>query len=99
MEVLKKLANVKPNKPYNGFGKLSIGFHQIESFRVTKNKFGKKGEGNSKSILIELSDEVLFLPQYFWNKLTEDDIKTLNSSIEANDRVYLYFGGKHEESS
>lgn len=98
MDVLKKLENVRPNKPYHGFNKLSHGFHQIETFRVVKNKFGKKNDGSNKSILIELSNEVLFLPQYFWGKLTEEDLKSLNSSIESGEHVYIYFGGKHEET-
>lgn len=99
MEVLKKLEEVRPNKPYHGFGKLSIGFHRIECFRVVKNKFGKKGDGSNKSILVELCEEVLFLPQYFWGNLTEDDIKSLNASINGKENVYLYFGGKHEDTT
>lgn len=99
MDILKKLEEIQPNKPYFGFTKLSIGFHQIECFRVVKNKFGKKNEGPKKSILIELNEEVLFLPQYFWDKLAEDDIKSLNASIEDGEHVYLYFGGRNDETT
>lgn len=98
MDVLKKLEEVKPNKPYNGFGKLCIGFHLIISFRFVKNKFGKKGDGSNKSILVELKDEVLFLPQYFCQKLSKEDIRVLNSSIESKENVYLFFGGKQESN-
>lgn len=98
MNALKKLEDLNPNKHYLGFTKLLIGFHNVLCFRVVKNKFGKKTDGSNKSILVELKNEVLFLPQYFWNKLNEDDIRELNSGIEVNNKVYLYFGGKHEES-
>lgn len=98
MNVLKKLEDTKPNKPYNGFAKLCIGIHQIMSVRFVKNKFGKKGDGSSKSILVELEEEVLFLPQYFSQKLSKEDVHELNSSIESNENVYLFFGGKSESN-
>lgn len=98
MNALKKLQDVKPNKSYNGFAKLSLGFHLIEGFRFVKNKFGKKGDGTNKSILVELKDEVLFLPQYFCQKLESADLHDLNSSIEDDEKIYLYFNGKNEES-
>lgn len=96
MNVLKKLEDLKPNKLYHGFAKLSIGYHEIRCFRSVRNKFGKKG-GSGKSIIVELEDQILFLPQYFWQKLNENDLQELNSSIENGEYVYLYFGGKQEE--
>lgn len=63
-----------------------------------KNKFGKKGEESNKSILIELSDEVLFLPQYFMQKLTVEDIHELNTSIDHGEEIYLSFGGRSEQN-
>lgn len=95
MEVLKKIANVKPNKPYQGFTKLSKGFHQVENFRMVKNKFCKK-DGSKKSILTELEGEILFLPQCFSQILDEDDLNELNECISNQQCIYLYFGGKHE---
>lgn len=97
MEVLKKLEGLNQNKPYYGFTKISIGYHEIQSFRSVKNKFGKKSEGSEKSILIELEDQVLFLPQYFWQKINETDIQALNKCIEDGEQIYLYFGGKQKE--
>lgn len=94
MSALQKLTSVN-NKPYNGFTKLSEGFHEIVCFRATKNKFAKKGEGSSKSIIVELKDEIVFLPQYFGTKISESDIKELNASKE---KIFLYFGGKNEET-
>lgn len=97
MNVLKKLEFVQPNKPYLGFNKLSIGYHQICCFRSVKNKFGKKGEGSAKSILLELDDQVVFLPQYFWQKINEKDMCDLNTLIETGENIYLHFGGKQEQ--
>lgn len=96
MNALKKLESLKPNKPYYGFTKLAVGFHEVIVFRVVKNKFGKKGEGSNKTILVELADQVLFLPQYFWQRLNEDDIRELNTEIEKNKKIYVYFGGKQD---
>lgn len=53
-------------------------------FRAVKNKFGKKRDGSQKSILIELNDQVLFLPQYFSQKINDEDIRQLNAAIEKN---------------
>lgn len=98
MNALKKLEDFKPNKPYHGFAKLSIGYHEIRSFRYVKNKFGKKGDGSNRTILVELNDEVVFLPQYFCQKLNDADLNELNSTIEKNQHVYLYFGGRAGET-
>lgn len=93
MNVLKKL---EENKPYYGFTKLSIGFHRIALFRVVKNKFEKKED--VKSILVELEDQVIFLPQYFREKISDSDVCELNSCINKNKDIYLHFGGKNETS-
>lgn len=102
MEVFKKLEDLTSNKPTNkqylGFAKLSVGFHEILCFRYVKNKYGKKSDGSNKSILIELDNEVLFLPQYFCQQLTQSDLNDLNKSINKNKKMFLYFGGRFEES-
>lgn len=98
MNVLKKLSSVQQaNKPYIGFGKLRKGYHQILSFRSVKNKFAKKGETSTKSVLIEIEDQVLFLPQNFGNSLNEKDIGDLNVLIQSGELLHLFFGGKQEE--
>lgn len=89
MEALRKLQE----KPYHGFSELSIGFHPIEQFRAVKNKFAKDDEKESKSILVELADQVVFLPKHIGDKLTETDLDELNSFKEA---VFLHFGGKRK---
>lgn len=96
MNALKKLREVQPNKPYHGFAKLDNGFFRIHSFKIVNNKFGKKKDGSGRSILVELKEEVLFLPQYFLQKLTPDDITELNTSIDDGEEIWLYFGGRHE---
>lgn len=94
--ILKKL---QAGKPYYGFTKLDIGYHQICRFRLTKNKFAKESEEDSKTVLVELTKEVLFLPQYLSEQLSEKDIDELNSSIRSGvENMYLYFGGQRERS-
>lgn len=95
MNVLKKLENMQGSKPYLGFAKLAIGNHKIMCLRIVKNKFAKKGEGNGKSIIVELSDQILFLPQHFAQNLGSSDIEELNASKEA---VFLHFGGQQDGS-
>lgn len=98
MQALKKLEENIPHKPYHGFAKLDIGFYEIKLYRMVKNKYGKKKSGTGKSILIELDDQVLFLPQYFNQKLTESDIQELNETTASGKPTFLYFGGKLGES-
>lgn len=95
MNALKKLKQIKVNKPYYGFTKLPVGYHKIVDLRVVKSKFGKKNNDNeaATSILAELENEVLFLPQYF-NKLNTADIDELNLLGD----LYIYFGGQQEKS-
>lgn len=94
MNVLKKLDGLNQNKPYHGFANLSVGYHGVVRFRIVKNKYGNVGEGSGKSILVELDNQVLFLPQYFWQTISESDISDLNSLINGGENVYLFFGGK-----
>lgn len=88
MDVLKKLANTEFVKPYYGFTKLSHGYHKIESFRSSSK--GNYGKG----VIVELKSEIIFLPQYLVEKLSEKDIEKLNACEES---LYLYFGGRHEK--
>lgn len=100
MSALAKLRMVTSNqstsKPYHGFTKLSVGYHKIECFRLVKNKFTKDAtDDQKKTILVELENEIVFLPQYFMNVLDKDDLNNLNCADEIN---YLYFGGKREKN-
>lgn len=91
MEALRKLKE----KPYRGFSELCIGFHPIGQFRAVKNKFAKEDEKDSKSILVELADQVVFLPKHIGERLTESDLEELNLFKED---VFLYFGGKQKRT-
>lgn len=91
MDVLKRInceVNSKSNKPYNGLQKLKIGYHKIICIRESEGKFGR-------SVIAELSNEIIFLPAYLAKKLSEIDIAKLNSMEE---QLYLYFGGKKENN-
>lgn len=91
MSALEKLQKVGVTKPYFGFGKLEIGYHEIERFRLVDNKF-KDGE---KTLLIELKEEVVFLPRYFLDNLEEEDVRKLNTDDQPK---FLYFGGRRHHS-
>lgn len=97
-----KLQEVGSQKPYHGFTKLSLGYHKIICFRIVENKFKKKEKknngmiNNNRSLLVELQDEVVFLPQYFLNTLNEEDIAELSSTV--GETMYLYFGGRREHN-
>lgn len=92
MSALQKLQQVAETKPYNGFSKLPIGHHEIIGFRLIKNKFAKKDECK-KTILVELKDQIVFLPKHFSTNIEEVDITNLNSDGEMK---YLFFGGRRE---
>lgn len=89
MEVLKKLNQAADgSKPYHGLPKLALGYHEIERFRETHGKFGR-------SVITELKNEIIFLPNYLGEKLEERDIEKLNLCEES---IYLFFGGKHKKN-
>lgn len=92
MSAFAKLQSVNSAKPYYGFTKLTIGYYEIKNFKLVKNKFGQKGS-NEKTLLIELDDQVLFLPRYFAENINEKDVISLNTDDETK---YLHFGGQRE---
>lgn len=83
-------------KPYKGFKELPHGHHEIVRFRLVKNKmleeFGEKAAKLPRVLLVELSDQVLFLPEHFAIPFHNDDAKVEELN---NDGVtkYLFFGG------
>lgn len=89
-----KSCGQQAGKPYKGFPNLSIGNHKIVKFKLVRNVYHEQSEGSSKRvILIELEDQILFLPQYFAVKFNNDAKKVDELN---NDGIvkYLYFGGK-----
>lgn len=92
MSVFDKLREITANKPYQGFTQLSIGYHRAVHFRKAKNKF--ENSDGQLAVIVELRDQILYLPRYFSEKLTDANITELNDNIDDNKNVYLYFGGK-----
>lgn len=91
------------SKPYHGFKELSRGKHRILKFKLVRNKFAKEaaseGEATTSSqwsIMVELEDQVLFLPQHLARKFNNspDTVRQIN---ESGITFYLYFGGKRHE--
>lgn len=84
-------------KPYNGFSKLSLGNHEIVKFRLVKNKMYNKRNANSMKqvILVELMDEVLFLPEYFAVPF-DNDASKVDSLNNDGVKKFLCFDGKRE---
>lgn len=86
MNALKKLKQAESSKAYNGLPKLALGYHAIDTFRISNGKFGR-------SIIAELENEIIFLPKFLSEKLNDKDVDELNSSKE---QLYLYFGGRNK---
>lgn len=66
-------------KPYRGFKNLAQGRHKIIKFELVKNRFSSDGEGQPSAsarfcVMIELQDEVLFLPTHLAKKINNDPI-------------------------
>lgn len=91
------------SKEYNGFSKLDTGYHEIELFRLVKNKmYNENNEDHVKNrlkrvLLVELKDEILFLPEYFAVGLNDDDAKVEELNNDGI-KKYLYFGGKRPKN-
>lgn len=94
MSVFEKLQEISASKPYLGFTQLSLGYHRVVNFRKVKNKFENLDGQSAMTVVVELRDEILYLPKYFAEKLTDTNIAELNENIDQNKSVYLYFGGR-----
>lgn len=94
---LELLKSIGSSKPYYGFKELPHGNHKIELFRLVKNKHfdPKEPKSLARTLLVELENQILFLPEYFAAGLNDDDdkIRELNDDPTVK---YLYFGGKRE---
>lgn len=86
MNVLKKLRTVEDEKPYHGLPKLKNGYHEVYSFRESNGRYGR-------GVIAELKNEIIFLPQYMVERMDQEDLRELNDSSE---RLFIFFGGKHE---
>lgn len=94
MDLLKSATNLNEQKPYIGFAKLAIGNYEVIQFRLVKNKLynvNSAKPGLKRSLLVELKDQVLFLPEYFGKLFNDDDAKV--AELNKGPKKYLYFGG------
>lgn len=81
------------HKPYKGFSQLAVGNHQIFSFKLVPNKlYSKDKKTTKKTLIVELNEEIIFLPDYFAASINEDERK-VNELNTDGIRKYLYFGG------
>lgn len=83
-------------KPYYGFAKLAIGDHKVFGFRLVNNKFHRPGSekpGLPKILLVELEDQVLFLPENISKVFAEDEAKVAELNCD-NIKKIMYFGGR-----
>lgn len=85
----------RDSKPYKGFGKLPYGNHEIERFRLVSNKMYKPTcEKSYKTILlVELKNEVLFLPSYFAADFQYEGAKKLHEINSDGIKKFLFYGG------
>lgn len=89
------LAAASDRKPYLGFSNLAIGHHEVIKFRLVKNKlYNPTSEKPSSKLvlLVELKDQVLFLPQYFAMSINLDEKKV--EELNEGEKKFLFFGGK-----
>lgn len=95
MEFLKQNVNLKP---YKGFRKLNKGYHEVELFKIVDNmrfKDDDEKSGPKKCLIAELSDQILYLPEYFAREFMDhpERLRELNNEKE---KTFLYFAGKRK---
>lgn len=98
MDLLNDAAGSAESKPYYGFSKLPIGYHEVVCFRIVNNKMYKpdsEKSGLPKCLLVELKDQVLFLPANISKKFigAPELVEQLNNDKE---KKLLFFGGARE---
>lgn len=68
MSAFDLLSGASVRKPYLGFSNLRIGHYEVVKFKLVKNKLYNPNAEKPLSklvLMVELKDQVLFLPQYF----------------------------------
>lgn len=84
-------------KPYYGFSTLPHGNYKIEKIKVVSNKHYKANDRRSfqQSLMVEIADQVLFLPNYFTASFVGEDGLVVDEKIaEVNaSNLFMYFGG------
>lgn len=100
MSAFDLLVGTTEGKPYFGFTKLIPGYYEIVNFRLVKNKMYKADSEKpmlKRTLLIELIDQVLFMPEYITRKFEDDESKVQELNTDGM-RKFLHFGGKRESN-
>lgn len=86
------------NLPYRGFANLPIGNYRIEQFKFVRNKFQKHEDPESppRILMVELAEEIVFLPAYFAKNFNDDDELVRNINNDGVTR-FLCFGGSRAD--
>lgn len=87
-------------KPYLGFKRLRIGNHEIVNFKLVNNKMYKPDAENPKPkrvLMVELKDQVLFMPDYITRVMGESDEKVAELNSDGR-KKYMFFGGNRESN-
>lgn len=82
-------------KPYIGFDKLNIGYYKIEKFRLVNNQYfdcRKPDSGPEKTLLVELEDQVLFMPSAI-SKLFAGKEEKIDELNKSDRQLFLFYGG------
>lgn len=83
------------NKPYIGFSKLPVGYHECVAFRLVTNKYFRpdaKNPGLKQSLLVELKEQVLFMPTYISKKFVDNE-QNFDALVNDASKKFLFFGG------
>lgn len=91
------LFNQFEQKPYKGFKNLAVGNYEIKRFRLVKNKFLKEEDSPKRVLLVELEDQILYLPAYFAVNFEDDDRK-VDAVNKDGVRRFLCFKGANANS-
>lgn len=92
-----QLLKSSEGKPYHGYSQLPMGNHEIFAFRLVRNKLYRENDIGSlkRVLLVELKDQILYLPNHFAAKFKDDDSR-VNELNTDGIKKFLFFGGKRE---
>lgn len=86
-------------KQYLGFEKLKLGYHEIERFKLAKNRYYKPKSDNpgvQMCLTVELDDQVLYLPEHI-SRQFDGQVKKVEELNKDGVKKFLYYGGTTEK--
>lgn len=95
MSAFDLLSGASVRKPYLGFSNLRIGHYEVVKFKLVKNKLYNPNAEKPLAklvLMVELKDQVLFLPQYFATSINLDEEKV--AELNGGEKKFMFFGGK-----